>query len=58
MRQISRWYDIDVSFKGKIPTDLYGGKISRNVNLSQVLKILELSGVNFTIEGRTIIVTS
>lgn len=58
MRQISRWYDIDVLFKGKITTDLYGGKISRNVNLSQVLKILELSGINFTIEGRTIIVKS
>jgi len=58
MRQISRWYDIDVEYKGKIPADLYRGKISRNVNVSQVLKILELSGINFTIEGRKIIVRS
>ena len=58
MRQIARWYDIDVEFKGKIPTDLYRGKTSRNVNVSQVLKILELSGINFTIEGRKIIVRS
>ncbi|BAU54863.1 FecR family protein [Mucilaginibacter gotjawali] len=58
MRQISRWYDIDVEFKGKLPADLYRGKISRNVNVSQVLKILELSGINFTIEGRKIIVRS
>jgi transmembrane sensor len=58
MRQIARWYNIDVEFKGKLPDDLYRGKISRNVNVSQVLRILELSGINFTIEGRKIIVRS
>jgi len=56
MRQIARWYDIDVEFKGKIPDYTYHGKISRNSNVSQVLKILELSGIDFTIEGRKIIV--
>jgi len=56
MRQIARWYDIDVEFKGPIPNYTYHGKISRNANASQVLKILALSGINFTIEGRMIIV--
>ncbi|WP_183560394.1 FecR family protein [Mucilaginibacter sp. SP1R1] len=56
MRQVARWYDVDVEFRGKLPSDLYRGKISRNVNVSQVLKILELSGINFIIEGRKIIV--
>jgi len=56
MRQVARWYDIDVEFKGEVPNYTYHGKISRNSNASQVLKILELSGVNFTIEGRKIIV--
>ena len=55
IRQIARWYDIDVEFKGRIPDATYHGKISRNSNVSQVLKILELSGVNFKIEGRKII---
>ncbi|SDT33167.1 FecR family protein [Mucilaginibacter mallensis] len=58
MRQISRWYDIDVEFKGPIPNYTYHGKISRNSNASEVLKILGLSGINFTIEGRRIIVKS
>jgi transmembrane sensor len=58
MRQIARWYNVDVEFKGKLPADLYRGKISRNVNISEVFKILELSGINFTIEGRKIIVRS
>lgn len=56
MRQVARWYDIDVEFKGPVPDYTYHGKISRNSNASQVLKILALSGINFTIEGRTIIV--
>lgn len=56
MRQVARWYDIDVEFKGPVPNYTYHGKISRNSNASQVLKILALSGINFTIEGRTIIV--
>jgi len=58
MRQVARWYDIDVEFKGLIPNYTYHGKISRNSNASQVLKILGLSGINFTIEGRKIIVGS
>ena len=56
MRQVARWYDIDVEFKGTMPAYTYHGKISRNSNASQVLKILEISGINFTIEGRKIIV--
>ncbi|MBV8390634.1 MAG: FecR domain-containing protein [Mucilaginibacter sp.] len=58
MRQIARWYDIEVEYKGPTPDYTYHGKISRNSNASQVLKILELSGINFTIEGRKIIVKS
>ena len=56
MRQISRWYNVDVEYQGQIPPSTYHGRISRNSNASTVLKILELSGINFTIEGRTIIV--
>lgn len=55
MRQIGRWYDVDVVFDGKLPEDQFRGKISRNVNATKVLKILELSGINFKIEGRKII---
>lgn len=58
MRQVARWYDIDAEFKGQIPNYTYHGKISRNSNASQVLRILGLSGINFTIEGRKIIVGS
>jgi ferric-dicitrate binding protein FerR (iron transport regulator) len=56
MRQISRWYNVDVEYHGQVPSSTYHGRISRNSNASAVLKILELSGIDFTIEGRTIIV--
>jgi transmembrane sensor len=56
MRQISRWYDVDVEYRGQIPSSTYHGRISRNSNASAVLKILEFSGINFTIERGKIIV--
>ena len=54
MRQIARWYDVEVEYKGNI-TQHFGGTISRDVNVSQVFKMLEMTGaVKFTIEGRKI----
>ncbi|SKA40732.1 FecR protein [Chitinophaga eiseniae] len=57
MRQIARWYDVDIIYQGEIPQRLFTGKIPRNANVSKVLKILELSNIHFTIDGRKIIVT-
>lgn len=56
MNQIGRWYDVEVSFGGNIPHRSFEGKISRNAPLSDVLKILELSGVKFSVVGKRIIV--
>lgn len=56
MRQIARWYDVDIEYAGKIPQRKFGGEISRNSNASQVLKVLEESGVHFKITGRKILV--
>lgn len=56
MRQLERWYDIDVSYRGNI-TQHFGGTISRNVNMSKVLNMLELTGVvNFKVEGKKVLV--
>ena len=56
MKQLSRWYGTEVIYEGKIPDDEFVGKISRDVKLSQVLHILELSHVRFRIENKKIIV--
>ena len=56
MKQISRWYDVEIIYSGKVPVRRFEGKISRDAPLADVLKILELSDVKFTVEGKKIIV--
>lgn len=56
MREIGRWYDVDIVYAGKVPLRSFEGKISRDAQLSDVLKILQLSGVKFTVQGKEIIV--
>lgn len=56
MRQISRWYDVEVVYQNGIPDRNFGGKITRDCNLSEVLKILAYSDIHFKIAGKKIIV--
>lgn len=56
LRQASRWYDVDVVYKGKIPHREFNGRISRNVKASELLKMLEYTGLELKIEGKNIIV--
>ncbi|SDM51241.1 protein of unknown function [Daejeonella rubra] len=44
MRQISRWYNLEVEYQGNIPEKVFGGKISRSRNVSDVLEVLESTG--------------
>ena len=54
MRQLSRWYDIEVHFDGAV-SDHYTGKISRQVNISQVLKMLQAAGgVEFSVQNKEV----
>lgn len=56
MRQVARWYNVQVNFEGKISADGYSGKISREVPLSKFLKVLELNGALIKTEERTVTV--
>jgi len=56
MRQLSRWYDVEIEYKGKTD-DLFIAEMRRNIKLSDALKALELTGkVRFEIQGKKIIV--
>lgn len=58
MRKISRWYDVDIVYEGKIPDDSFYGVISRGKNISQALHMLDYSNsIHFKINGRRITVT-
>ena len=56
MRQLSRWYDVEIEYKGKTD-DLFIAEMRRNIKLSDALKALELTGkVKFDIQDKKIIV--
>ena len=56
MRQLSRWYDVEIEYKGKTD-DLFIAEMRRNIKLSDALKALELTGkVKFDIQEKKIIV--
>jgi transmembrane sensor len=56
MRQLERWYGINVEYRGDVPDVRFNGGTFMNKNLSEVLKVLELSNIKFKVEGKTIIV--
>jgi hypothetical protein len=57
MRELSRWYDVEVRYEGINPTETFTGEIDRNLTLSEVLKILEKTRVHFRIEeGRKLVI--
>ncbi len=56
MKQLSRWYDIEVVYEGTGKAYHFGGDMPRSSKLSDVLKILAYSGVQFSVDGKKIIV--
>jgi len=57
MREISRWYDVEVVYQRADLSGEYGGRISRKLNLSELISLLEGNGVgHFKIDGRRLIV--
>lgn len=57
MRQIARWYDIEIKYEGDMSGIELSGIVSRTAKISQLLKALELTKiVRFKTQGRTITV--
>ncbi|MBL7736278.1 MAG: FecR family protein [Chitinophagaceae bacterium] len=56
MRQIARWYDVEVIFSGQRSGGRYNGYIRRQSKLSKVLEILKEAGVQCRLENRKLIV--
>lgn len=50
MRQLSRWYDVEVEFKGEIPDLKLWGEVYRDVNASQALEVLSYFDLKYKIE--------
>lgn len=57
MKEISRWYDVEVVFTGETGNQHFDGCVSRFKNISEILRKFELTdNVHFRIEGRRITV--
>lgn len=55
MRQIERWYDIDVKVEGSMPPASIEGRMDRGVQLSDLMVLLNNFGIHTRLEGRTLI---
>lgn len=57
MRQIARWYDVDIEYKGDVSGIRMYGSMTRKENIEQLLELMEQTGrVHFTINGNRITV--
>lgn len=57
MRQIARWYDVDVEYADKVPEEReFGGKIARSSSIEEVIRILKLSNIHVKLTNKKIIV--
>lgn len=54
MRQLARWYNVEIRYEGTV-RGMVGGGISRRVNLSRVLEMIAMTGIaRFTTDGRIV----
>ncbi len=56
MRQLERWYDIEVRYEGPVPAIKFHGKMSRGVALSDVISFLSDNDLKLKLEDRILIV--
>jgi ferric-dicitrate binding protein FerR (iron transport regulator) len=55
MRQISRWYDVDIQYERNIKSKTFTGQISRYADIATVLQMMELTGgIHFKVTDRTV----
>ncbi|WP_255486825.1 FecR family protein [Mucilaginibacter sp. SP1R1] len=57
MKQVSRWYDVDVEYQGDVQNNEFGGTISKYKNITDLLNIMELTrSIHYKFEGRRVII--
>jgi len=51
MRQVERWYDVKVEYKGEITTRKFSGDIPRDAKLSELLEAFKVNKIHFDIDA-------
>jgi ferric-dicitrate binding protein FerR (iron transport regulator) len=57
MRQLERWYDIEVVYTTNMPDVELFGKMTSDVSISGLLTVLEKLGIHATLDGRKLMIT-
>ena len=58
MRQVSRWYDIDIVYTNGVPKTVFEGKIGRDVSLSKLIAFFRESGIDARLQNNQLIINS
>lgn len=58
MRQVARWYNVEVEYRGAVSNDLFVGEINRSEDIEEMLRVLRLGKINAFIEGRKVIISN
>jgi hypothetical protein len=56
MKEMDRWYDVDVVYEGPMPDIRFKGKMDRGVKLVGVFRFLSDYGIHARLDGRTMII--
>lgn len=54
MKQIARWYDVEVAYAHGMPEEYFTGQLNRSVDFEVVLRFLKESGINYSMNDRKI----
>jgi ferric-dicitrate binding protein FerR (iron transport regulator) len=53
MKQVSRWYDVDVEYENGVKDKEFGGTVSRYKDITELLNNMELTqAIHYKLEGR------
>ncbi|MCK7553694.1 FecR domain-containing protein [Chitinophaga sedimenti] len=56
LRQLSRWYDIDIRVQGQLPKREFGGKLTKDMDLAAIMEVLSAYGIHSRLERGTLII--
>lgn len=54
LRQLARWYDLEIVYHGPVPEKKFHGKLGRDLQLSQVLEVLSQFNIQYKLEGKVL----
>lgn len=57
MRQICRWYDVEVSYEGPVSQKRFTGIVGRNDSIAEVLDFMQTAGIKYKVNNRKIVIT-